>query len=446
MFFLFHLLLAQVDREAELFGAQPEPSSTEIPAALASNSLSDSMQIGGRLHYSLGTSLLENQKFYEGSSTNQKQADIYFDTRPNKNLRSFLRFRLSESSNKSDKNNQESASESSASVVTSLDELWVKSDIDNGVFFTFGRQHLKWGSGRFWNPTDFTAPLQKDPFAIFDNRLGQDLIKIHIPQEKNGNNYYLVLQFDSMKRNQDMGFAARGEWAVIGNGELALSFQARSKAPVQFGVDYSGALGPIDIHIESATSTNSSRLVYGGKIDPVAGTLPSGKIDKKNWKTTALLGFESTLNYNEDDNLNIGVETLYNQAGYVERDLEMYSLVTNQTKYLYSGRNYVGAYFRISNPGSWNKTTFILNGISNLSDNTSVARITGSWNFLQNLNLQADAGRCFGDAGELCFRIPPSYSALLNAPQIKPEQKALLVMLPTKRTLFTAGLALSLNF
>ena len=45
-----------------------------------------------------------------------------------------------------------SRSRSTSAVV---DQLWVRFDVERAAFVTAGRQHVKWGVGHFWNPTDY---------------------------------------------------------------------------------------------------------------------------------------------------------------------------------------------------------------------------------------------------------------------------------------------------
>ncbi len=73
-----------------------------------------------------------------------------------------------------------------------LDQLWVNFDVDHRAFVTVGRQHVKWGVGKFWNPTDYLHPVKRDPLATFDTRTGTTLVKLHVPWEKRGWNLYAV--------------------------------------------------------------------------------------------------------------------------------------------------------------------------------------------------------------------------------------------------------------
>ncbi len=245
---------AQDQRDNDIFGeaapAAPSPGTTAAPARLqepTASALVDTLQIGGRLELRANSSQQEQQKFPESSYSQLKRADLYFDTRPNKDLRTLLRLRLSE---EAPVNPAVAAAAAGTSVCTrcaktEIDEFWFKWDVDDAVFFTLGKQHVKWGSARLWNPTDFTAVTTRDPLALFDSRLGQELLKVHIPVEKQGFNYYALLQFDDTKRNDDLGVALRGEFAFGGIGEAALTFQTRQDSPIHYGADVSFGCTPV---------------------------------------------------------------------------------------------------------------------------------------------------------------------------------------------------------
>ena len=67
--------------------AQVDPSASE---------LIDKMQIGGRLELRANTNKVDDQRYQESPFIQDKTADIYFDTRPNKDTRAFLRLRFYE--------------------------------------------------------------------------------------------------------------------------------------------------------------------------------------------------------------------------------------------------------------------------------------------------------------------------------------------------------------
>ncbi len=458
--------LALAQTEDELFGnpkveekkpgqVAPEPvkKSESLP-----DELIDKLAIGGRLELRTEASKTDNQRFQESPYGQNKTADIYFDTRPNRDVRAFFRMRFYEQNTttaqqvtnntgtETTNNTKQPTVEQQgvANIEESIDELWLKWDIEDTVFVTAGKQHLKWGRGRFWNPTDFTALVPKDPFAIFDRRLGQELIKVHIPFEKQGHNLYGILQFDDAQRNDDVGIALRGEFSFGSNGETAISFQSKRGRPIKAGIDLGMGLGNFDINLESAWSTRDTSPRYKGDLDLTTLQFPSETYDNKKVYNQSVANLEYVQKFNDNDAAVFGVEGFWNQLGYDKRTLEFYSLVTNQNQVLYSGREYVAAYARLDGPGNWNDSTFLLNGVQNLSDKTALVRLTGTYLFYKQITLEAYVSRCFGDYGELCFRVPDS---IIDAAKLLPaDQQGLINALPRNVTRTVFGGSLSMNF
>src|SRR4051812_1495143 len=164
------LAKAQDSRDEDIFGEKAKPTTPEraedkekkaeepSPSSWEHQlkSLADSLQIGGRLEIRSTSTQAENEAFQKGPMVPSKTADVFFDSRPNDQLRVFLRTRIAE--NDIEVPTEIPGDDERKTVVQSaIDELWFKWDVDRTVFFTYGKQHVKWGSGHIWNPTDFTA-------------------------------------------------------------------------------------------------------------------------------------------------------------------------------------------------------------------------------------------------------------------------------------------------
>lgn len=426
----------------------------------------ETLAIGGRVELRATLNQQETQSLSHAPVNQLRQAYLYFDSRPNEDIRSLARIRLTQDVvatqgrarlNPSDptapadsgdglENRSGSADSCGDCVRTELDELWIKWDVRNRAFVTLGKQHLKWGSGQLWNPTDFTALQTRDPFALFDRRLGQSLVKLHVPVESLGDNYYVILQFDDVERADDIAPALRGEFTFLGSGELALSFQTRRDQALRFGADVSTALGPVDVHVESAFSTRQKQTFYKGTLAPEQGRLPQEVSHRERWYSQVLAGVDKTWKYSDEDNLTVGAEYFYNELGYDDRRLALYSLLNGQSQVLYSGIHYGGVFMRVPNPGRWNKTSFYLNGIQNFSDDTALVRLTTAYLLFNEATIEGFVSHCTGDYGELCFRVPESYKQLAQSPALPAARRAQLAALPTTRTRVSVGLGVSLNF
>lgn len=471
---------AQVKSETDLFGgpeveekksetAQPQPpNSIVIPKApletegkpvakkqevldtYADSELIDKLQIGGRLELRSTASDVDDQRFQLSPYKQSKTADIYFDTRPNKDTRAFLRLRFYEDNTKATQMQTQGATTTPtekrgvSGIQESLDELWLKWDVADTLFVTAGKQHVKWGRGRFWNPTDFTALEAKDPFAVFDRRLGQEMIKLHLPFEKQGHNFYAIAEFDDTQRNDDVGLALRGEFSIGENGETAISLQSKRGTPLKLGLDFGMGFGNFDVNLESAFITRDTGPRYKGDLDIPNLVFPSTQYDDKKLYNQSVANVEYVWKYNDDDNLTLGLEGFWNEMGYDKRILEFYSLIQNRSKVLYSGKQYAAAYMRLAAPGNWNDSTFIVNAVKNISDRTALARLTAIYTFYKQITAEVYVSRCFGEYGELCFRVPDSIQE--SAPLLPANLQVLLNALPKKTTRTVFGGSLSMNF
>lgn len=469
-FFIFglaSLALAEDPRDAEIFGDSANSSLESTPqdakykpsdATSVPSLLLETLQVGGRLELRTTLGHQESEKFAKSSVSQLRQADLYFDSRPHPDLRTFLRLRWREQigagltggtagtvpvASPSTSSPQPSPDSSSTTTTTrqspasklsqNIDELWFKWDQDERLFWTIGKQHLKWGSGRFWNPTDFTAVEVRDPIEAFDRRLGQNLIKLHIPVEKQAFNFYGVAQFDEATQLDQLRAGLRAELAFLGSGEAALTVYSESGGGQRLGVDVSSALGPIDVYIEGAQIRQKQHLVYEGELKETGEQLPIARTRFDHVSRQIVGGITRQWQYSSSDSLTLGIESFYNELGYEDRKLELYAMLRGGARPLYAGRRYAAAFLLLPAPFAWNDTTLRLSTLKNGTDGTRLTSAVVSWNLLRQANVEVFANRCDGDYGEFCLRVPEVYRVF--APN-----------LPIRRTLLSVGAGISMAF
>ena len=140
-----------------------------------------------------------------------------------------------------------------------LDQAWLRFDIEHTVFVTAGKQHVKWGTARFWNPTDFLPPQRRDPLAVFDARTGASMLKLHVPWEAKGWNFYGIGLLDNAGPRRHARPHRRRAPRRGGAGRDRARRQrrapARPQAPLR--VRLSSALGPFDVYGELALRLGS---------------------------------------------------------------------------------------------------------------------------------------------------------------------------------------------
>lgn len=381
--------------------------------------------------------------------------DGYFDARPTDRLRGMVVGRLSfdptlggQTTSFLGTTNPADGSPSSLGATVPnprvlLDQAWLNFDIERTVFVTAGKQHVKWGTSRFWNPTDFLSPQRKDPLAVFDARTGASMLKLHVPWESKGWNFYGIAMLDNDGPASTLGRvggAARAE-IVLGESEIGASAVLQRGRKPRFGLDLSTALGPLDVYAEAALKKGSDVALY---------RLPEGvtlqelieqaqgiqsledlkKLPVESYYPTGLTpqisgGANYTFAYSENDNATVGVEYFYNSTGYDTAIAYPYLIAQGAFQPFYLGKHYAALYGVLAGPGSWDKTNFVLTTLGNLSDMTFITRLDVSHRALSYLSIEGYASVNYGQkGGEFRFAMdyPPFQvdgHALVPAPTVQ---------------------------
>jgi hypothetical protein len=401
----------------------------------------DRLTIGGLAFLRYSYSALEEGKAQEFAVDSPSLVDVYLDARPSDHVRFFTRARLE----------HDATLEQDKSTIA-LDQLWLKFDIDLSAFVTMGRQRIKWGTGRFWNPSDFLNNETLDPLSvtIFDERLGVSLIKLHVPVESIGANLYAIASLDESNQAENIGGALRGE-LLVGQSELSASFVVRRKNPIRMAADYSGALGPLDLRAEVAVQHGVKTPFFRGRLDTSPLTLdefdltgvppedleatlremlpavlaarqPERYFREDEFLLQAVGGVEYGRNYTDDDAVYLGAEYFYNQLGYKNPNLYPVLFQEGQFNPFYTGQHYAALYAFLPAPGDWNNTNFTSSILANLSDRSVITRLDYSTNLFTYLTLNAFVMGNWGRAGE--FNYSYEQEALLDPAlvmQIPPE-------------------------
>ncbi|MEE2960512.1 MAG: hypothetical protein VYA34_07185 [Myxococcota bacterium] len=362
--------------------------------------------------------------------------DLYTDARPSPTVRAYARARLRHQFSKPalvflGVN----PSQQSAQTKIVLDQLWLKFSWQDTLYFTMGQQAIRWGTGRFWNPTDFLQNQIRDPLAVFDDRTGIPLLKIHFPIESLGWNLYSILNFADIEAPKDLGAALRAE-LLLGTTEIAISASFKHAGPTQYGFQFSAGLFDFDLYGEFAYQTNLNRNLYKGNFNLTKLEFPTTVSKSGEWEIQALAGLEYALKLNDKDTLTFGVEYFYNQWGYNDPALYPWLLIHSAFRPLYLGEHYLAATAVLPQPGALTNTTFILSSLLNLSDQSGLARLDIRTNIDTFIQLSFYTTSYFGKLGEFNFSI--------STPPI-PQIPVLTAGLDIPSPIFDAGVGLSLN-
>ncbi len=390
---------ARESSDPDGLGLPPGPTEREIGERLSE--ADDPLTIGGRLYLRLDWTALEEGYPETFSWRTPALVDLYLDARPNDRLRAFVKGRLSHDFTLG-ADETDLFGEPAAPTRVLLDQLWVKWDAGRILFITLGQQPLRWGSGRFWNPTDFLNRQFKDPLAVFDERLGLTLVKLHLPLESLGWNLYAIADLDGARTPEEVSAAFRGE-ALFGTTEVAVSAAIGKDEPIRLGVDITSGVGPVDLRLETALLHGIRTPTFEGEFDLATFTFPSEVDRSEDWILRLTAGAELGINLTDEDALYLGVEYFYNGLGYDDASLYPWLLAQGVYAPFYTGRHYAAFYASLPSPGRWDDLSFTLSGISNLSDRSMVARLDLSLQVVTYLRVNLYFSGHLGREGEFRF-------------------------------------------
>jgi hypothetical protein len=306
-----------------------------------------------------------------------------------------------------------------------LDQMWLRFDLAHRVFVTAGKQHVRWGTARFWTPTDYLHIRRRNPLDVFDARTGTTMVKLHAPWEEKGWNLYaygLLEDNDATSRLGNVAGAARAE-VVLGTSELGAGALVRRGRKPRIGFDASIGVWDLDLYGELA-------LRWGDEIDRVsvatesvppetiAGGLPAlvealyPLRHRNGVKSQVVGGATYSRKYNDNDVFNVGLEYFYNPLGYDDHHvypglvLPRATPLSEPATFFYLGRHYGALYLNLPAPYSWDYTSFTLSTLGNLSDRSFISRLDYGLVLLTHLRFEAYAAVRYGnEEGEFRFGV-----------------------------------------
>ncbi len=400
--------------EGQMFGnSAPGHETDDRPSANAVPE--DPLKIGGLLYLRSQITASKNQPPSEWVYDMPNLLDIYFDARPNDRVRGFVVGRLTYDPTINETAPTAFGQPPQKQLQPFLDQMWLNFDIEREVFVTAGKQHVKWGTGHFWNPTDFLQPVRLDPLAVFDSRTGVDLIKAHVPWEKRGWNFYGFALLDSPQEYHTVnnvgaiGGAARAE-IVLGPAEIGFDGVVQKGVKPRFGVDLSSGLGPFDVYAEAAfRSPNSDKLwrLHNDTFNPELG-LANFELYTPNQslETQVTGGLSWQTDFRDNDAFTIGAEYFYNPLGTDNPILYPWLIEQGQFTPFYAGQHYAGVYANVLIPTEnvFSSNSFTLSTLGNLSDKSFITRLDYSITVLTHLMIEAYGDVHYGtEGGEFRF-------------------------------------------
>ncbi|HVZ31829.1 MAG TPA: hypothetical protein VG963_05355 [Polyangiaceae bacterium] len=436
-------------RDAAILGAPASPvlSLQRAPA--------DPLTIGGLLYLRTQASALEKQRVADYSFRMPSLLDVFFDARPNDRVRGFVLGRMTYDPTLPDSTSAvpdaktlgtgtygfsgTSGSAALSSLVSPqtsaprvyLDQLWVRFDLGKTLFITAGRQHVRWGTARFWMPADFLHTRRRNPLDLFDARTGTTMVKVHLPIESLAWNFYAYAVTENEGGTpslSDIAGAARAEF-VLGPSELGLGAFLRRHGKPKYAADLSLGLGPFDLYGEFALVDASNIDRVGYRPDATPAQLPSGQTTDEQtaavkqlvaavfpvyrvlgYRWQAAAGLSLSCKYNDNDTFTLGAEYFYNTLGYPNADfypgliLPHPQALHSPVSFFYLGEHYGAVFMSFPAPFKADLHSFTLSALGNLSDRSYIARFDYTYTLLTHLRFELFVSGHYGErSGE--FRL-----------------------------------------
>jgi hypothetical protein len=404
-------------RDDALLGADTASPEGALRDTLAE--LDERVTIGGRLYLRANANLTEDTAAADTAFSTPNFLDLYVDARPNDRIRGYVQARTYHDLSVTDGDVNAFTGQPAERTRVLLDQLWLNFDVGHRVFVTAGRQRVKWGIGRFWNPTDFLQPARLDALAFFDERTGVGLLKAHVPLEKTGTNIYAFAMLEGASRLEEIGGAVRVE-QVVGLTEVAISASGGPDRPTLLGGQFSTGIAFFDLKAEAALTRGLTMPFYRGSFDwgplderGAASILtleqPEQYSREDEWVPQVVVGLEIPVRFGDDDALYLGAEYFWNDAGYEDASLYPWLLFNGAFQPFYVGHDYVSVYASAPGLGRTNDHTVTVSTLGNLSDRSFISRVDYAVRALTFLNVNAFVAGHYGELGELRLglEVPP---------------------------------------
>lgn len=332
---------------------------------------SDRLKIGGKLQAEWQIYTIDKSASRKDFVTNPMTLEMYLDSQLKDDVRSFFRGRLIHDGSIDESTPSPITGLTQKQTTSSLDEMKLSLNTNKRIYWTLGKQKIKWGASKFWNPTDFINNQKRDFLKSEDVRSGITMIKAHIPWRDT--NSYLIGVTDTANETNQTGAAARIE-VPLSAAEWTFSSYSRKGQPTKFGTDVSFALGDFDLYLEWAESNQ--------------------QFDK-----SASGGLTYQFKYSDDDTVSLGLEGFWQENGYDNKSSYSTLVANNKFVPFFLGRTYGLLTIFLPKPGVWNDSSFMCYAFLNGSDKSQFYRLTWSYEGYSDLRLMAALGARAGESG-----------------------------------------------
>lgn len=300
---------------------------------------------------------------------------LYLDNKFTEDFRFFFRGQISYDGTVGSSNSSVNpfTNEPEKSTDSQLDELKIQFSIVKSLFVSLGVQKIKWGSGKFWNPSDFLNQEAKSLVEKEDRRAGLHLAKFHLPI--NESNFYYIAKFDDESNEiQDTGHALRYELPLPNSfaiGEVSFSYYGKRNQVGRGAGDLSLALGPFDFYFE-------------------------GSLEKQKENTSFVSGVSYEWQYSDKNTMIFNFESFTNPGGARDADQYMSMILAKRFVPFYVAQRYYATSLYLPKPWSLNHTDLNLILIQNQIDQGKYLRFGYFWTGYKALSASLFVGTRIG--------------------------------------------------
>jgi hypothetical protein len=411
----------------------------------------DPLSIGGQLYLRAQTRSFEDVSLGDSVFNLPTLLDVFLDARPNDRVRGYVLGRMTYDPTVSGNRPQLSATEAAtgSADLTSLfgtprtgpqvrlDQMWLRFDVDHKLFVSAGKQHVRWGVGHVWSPSDYLHVQHRNPLEVFDARTGTTMLKLHLPIESKAWNFYaygVAEGPEGVPTLAQLGAAVRAE-LVFDITELSFGAFAQKGSDPKFAADVSTGIGDFDLFFEVALRNRNDvdRVRYAPNASlPDPPERESWQTDQeymqaqvlevaearfpryraKGYRPQAVAGLSYSFKYHENDVFTISAEYFYNPLGYSNSNVYPGLLaprtdpLRDPATYFYLGQHYAALVLVAPSPFSLDLHSFTLSTLANLSDRSFLTQLSYSLVLLTHLRFEAYVAAHYGrPSGEFRLRV-----------------------------------------
>lgn len=381
---------------------------------------------------------------------------LYFDARVNETIRGLFELDLSYTPRYYDNLLTHDWIPATFDIV--LDELFLDINANYIMFFRFGKQNIRWGSGYSWSPTDFINSERKDPLEPDTDRNGITGIKFTLPIGTF--NFISFLGLESLESILDISVTLRTEFAYKFFEISTTAYYKKDKRPM-FGADFTFGAdfhGTWDFWGEASLSPGSNRLfvAFDESIPFPSTKYYTYKADNDEIFVKAVAGLSYTnTNIVEwlAESVLIMVEYYYNGEGYDNSELYLlpYTLLLETFEPFEMGKHYINASLSLSEPFTIADFRFLISSIMNLSDYSSITYISASFSGIEDLSMSLYVKVTIGNEGTEFYFASVITAAtfvenIINTNNINPITQEITGYDNVLREILSFGFRLSIDF